>query len=372
LRGKCTDSNAISSLLERLKNFSWIEGRPLVCDRAMGRSSYILKMSKMGVHFITAVARPEYLSFAPELEAVDLKTDALTSKKDITALAREEIARRKDFQEVSSTLFVKDCGVMQIEVLSESKNFGLQKKYGGYKLSEAMALGIKQIKMHLDGEVASFTKAAAILGLKSSLARNYRNLTNLPDEAQQMILSGEANNCSINEILKMIDKEDPLNLFEAFCNHLDKCNKGPIKKHLKFSPAESRNLPNIEVTNVRVICFFNPQMYADLKMRGYQHLQSVTQFIEELNQRLSSRQSRRTKERVYAEIDTYLRKKDLIKCFEIIVLEKSGQLSAELKFNADEWHKRKKYDGFCVIATHSDVTLSAAEICKLYRSKDTV
>jgi len=372
LRGRCSDAYAISSLLDRLKNFSWVEKRPIVFDRAMGKSSYILKMTKMGVHFVTAVARPEYLSFAPELKPVNLETDALASKKDIAALAFAEIAKRPDFEKVLSTLFVKDCGMIQIEIVSESKNFGSQKKYAGYKLSEALALGIKQMQMLQDGEVASFSKAAAILGLKTSLASNYRKLTKLPSEAQRLILDGEANNCLINEVLKMIDKVDPLNLFETFCNHLDQCNKGPVKTHLKFSTREARNPPNKEAINVRVVCFFNPEMYADLKMRGQQHLQSVSKFMQDLNQRLSSGQSRRTKERVYAEIDAFLRKKDLLQCFEITISEKGSQFLAELKFNANEWNKRKRYDGFCVIATHSDVALSAAEICKLYRSKDTV
>ena len=36
-----------------------------------------------------------------------------------------------------------------------------------------------------------------------------------------MILDGEANNCVINEVLRMIADDDPLNLYEAFCNHVD-------------------------------------------------------------------------------------------------------------------------------------------------------
>lgn len=372
LHGKCTDSQAISDLLERLKNFSWIKGHPLVCDRAMGRSSYILKMTKMGVHFITAVARPEYLSFAPELTPVDLEIDDFSNRKTIIALAIASISNRSDFEKVSSSLYVNDCGIIQIEVLSESKHFGSEKKYAAYKLSEAMALGMKQIQMQHDGVVQSFAKAASILGLKESLASNYRKLTKLPKEAQQMILNGEANNCSINEVLRMIAKEDPLNLFQAFCNHVDECNKGPVKTHLKFSTRVARNPPNKEAVNVRVVCFFNPEMYADLKMRGQQYLRSVGQFIEELNQRLSSGQSRRTRDRIYAEIDAFLRKKDLVQCFEIIISEKGKHFIVELKFNDHEWNKRKRYDGFCVIATHGDVALSAAEICKLYRSKDTV
>ena len=53
--------------------------------------------------------------------------------------------------------------------------------------------------------------------------------------------------------------------------------------------------------------------------------------VLDLNQRLSSGQSRRTKERVYAEIDAFLRKKDLLQCFEITM---GSQFLAELKFNA--------------------------------------
>ena len=96
---------------------------------------------------------------------------------------------------------------------------------------------------------------------------------------------------------------------------------------------------------VEVVCFFNPEMYADLKIRGQQHLNSVSQFMEEINQRLSSGQSRRTKEKIYAEIDTFLRKRDLLQCFEINVSESGGQFIAELKFNEDEWNKRKGASG---------------------------
>jgi hypothetical protein len=63
--------------------------------------------------------------------------------------------------------------------------------------------------------------AGAHLGLKPGLAAKYMNLTKLPDQVQEAILEGKANNCSINVIEQIAIKEKPELMFEKFAEHVE-------------------------------------------------------------------------------------------------------------------------------------------------------
>ena len=56
----------------------------------------------------------------------------------------------------------------------------------------------------------------------------------------------------------------------------------------------------------------------------------------------------------------------------MVLKQLAGHYEVELKLNKEEWAKRRKYDGLCILVTHPDCPLSAKEICQLYRDKDVV
>jgi len=92
--GSSNDGGIMTDVLDEIKNFTWVKGVPLVCDRAMGRSSLIQKMHDKGIMFLTALARGEYVNYAGKLPIsnVDVVGDGLTEEL-IAAAATAQIAK---------------------------------------------------------------------------------------------------------------------------------------------------------------------------------------------------------------------------------------------------------------------------------------
>ena len=379
--GASPDSGTMLDTLEEIKGLSWVRDVPLVCDRAMGRTSLIEKMNDMGITFLTAISRTEYVNFAESLNThkVDFPLDGL-AEKVIAERAGKHISAKKHFVKVYDDLFAIDLGHMEICVLGEKSDFRAHMKYEGNRIQTAMHLGREIKKLVENGKFGSVTAAGASLKLKMGIAHKYHNLNRLPQQVQQAILNGEARNCSINRIEQIAIKEKPDSMMDRFYEHVDKCNKLLKKSKRTYyqpraNPSQDSDSPTGERRlSVRVVAYFNPQMFADQKVRAQKWLQKIADLENDLNKRLSSTSSRRTKDSVYAEIDRFMRKKDLLRCFDIKILLNTAQnvKSVQLTLIEDEWNKRRNFDGFCVLVAQSNCTLTATDLCKLYRAKDVV
>ena len=113
--GASPDSGTMLDTLEEIKGLSWVRDVPLVCDRAMGRTSLIEKMNDMGITFLTAISRTEYVNFAESLNThkVDFPLDGL-AEKVIAEKAGKHISAKKHFVKVYDDLFAIDLGHTEI------------------------------------------------------------------------------------------------------------------------------------------------------------------------------------------------------------------------------------------------------------------
>lgn len=374
--GSATDNVTMYETLDEIKKFSWVQGVPLVCDRAMGRSSMLEKMYSQGIHFLTALTRTEYLNYAKELfQFENFRVSEDLDENNLVIAARDAIAQNKSFVQVSDDMFSTDLGFVDVCIAGEQSDYGRMKKYSGNRITAAMAMGREIKRLVADGEYGSFSAAGKALGLKTSLTCKYNSLNRLPLDIQEEILSGTANNCSINKICEIAVNMPPEKMVEAFYRHVEQSNRAPVNPHRKFE-TETKGAPKRNQFRVRIVAYFNPQMYANQKIRAKLWLVKAENFTEDLNRRLSSANSRRTKDSIFAEIDRFIRKKDLLRCFDIKIYETKikNRMSFRVELNllSDEWAKRRQFDGFCILASHPDCKLTAPELCRLYREKDVV
>jgi len=377
--GANQDGATMVEVLDDVKSLSWIKGIPLVCDRAMGRTSLIQKMYEMGIMFLTALSRHEYTNYAGCLldSAIDFDYAGL-SDDEICEKAHRIISKRKGFFKVRDDLFTTDLGAIKVAVLSERSDLMRHKKYAGNRIRTAMDLGQRIRKLVTDSIFGSIVAAGKSLGIKPSLTCKYHKLTRLPEQVQQAILNGEADNCSINTIDEIAASGDPSTMFEAFYRHVEECKRKPVKPRREYHQfTDSNSEPNhASDFKVRVVAYFNPQMFANQKTRAIHWLQKIKEFEDDLNRRLGASNSRRDKGSIYAEIDRFIRKKDLIRCFDIEIHEVQQnnrmQQKVSIKLREKEWRARSAYDGFCVLVAHANCELSDQELCKLYRAKDVV
>jgi hypothetical protein len=66
LEGKARDTEAMSDLVAEVEPLSWVRGVPIVFDRAMGNATTVSRLLKSGLHFVTAVRRPEFGTYADD------------------------------------------------------------------------------------------------------------------------------------------------------------------------------------------------------------------------------------------------------------------------------------------------------------------
>lgn len=378
--GSSQDSATMLGVLDDVKGLSWIQGIPLVCDRAMGRSSLIQKMHEKNILFLTALSRHEYTNYAGSLLSSPIEFDyANLSDEEIAEKARLVISKRKNFVKVRDDLFCTDLGTVTVSVLSEHSDLMRHKKYAGNRIRTAMDLGQRIKKLVADGVYGSIVAAGKSLGIKPSLTSKYHKLTRLPDAVQQAILDGEADNCSINVIDEIAANADSSAMFESFYKHVENCKRKPVKPRREYHQFTEQVSPSTQSNpdfNVRVVAYFNPQMYANQKSRAANWLEKISAFEGDLNRRLGVSNRNRSKHSIYAEIDRYIRKKDLVRCFDIEIGETQSnghsRQTVSIKLREKEWQARNLYDGFCVLVAHENCTLTDQELCKLYRAKDVV
>jgi transposase len=378
--GASVDKITMLKTLEEINHLNWSKDIPLVCDRAMGQSSSIRTMHQLGIKYLTALTRHEYTNYGAALASKKVHIDIKDlSEEDITIEAKRVIEKSEDFVKVADDMYVIDLGQISITAFNEGDDRSFMKKEVGNSVRLAMQLGQRIKALVTSQKFGSIMASGASLGMKPSLSQKYFNLTKLPDQVQQDILEGKANNCSINTIEQIAIKEKPERMFDKFYEHLKQRNKVPPRMRRKFirddvKECEESSKPGI--INIRVVAYFNPQMYADQKNRARKWLEKINEFEIDLNRRLKSPANRRGRDSIAAEIDRFIRKKDLIRCFDIKIqkekIEKKNPWQVAIKLDQEKWDKRGDFDGFCILANHPECKLSAVDICRLYRRKDLV
>ena len=129
---------------------------------------------------------------------------------------------------------------------------------------------------------------------------------------------------------------------------------------------------------LRLVAYFNPQMFVEQRARLSERRQRIQDFVDDLNRRLGSPQSKREKGNVEVEVHNELAKSNMLTVYEVrisSVREKETGRShwkVSLRFNEEEWKRRIRYAGFVLLIAHPDLPHSAEQIVRLYRQKDTV
>jgi transposase len=159
---------------------------------------------------------------------------------------------------------------------------------------------------------------------------------------------------------------------------VEKRNKTPKRLRRRYNQV---NINSDEVSvvgkiNVRVVAYFNPQMYADQKDRSRRWLENLDKFQADINKRLLAPSNKRGRDSIVSEIDRFIRKKDLLQCVDIKVEQETRAQrkvwQVKITLIQEKWRKRRQFDGFCILVCHPECSLSAPELCKLYRGKDVI
>jgi hypothetical protein len=372
VRGTVHDSGSMGDMLRAVAKRDWAQQVPLVCDRAMGKTAQVKEMAQTGLHFVTALTTTEFDSYATalphqafanfELQGTDIDQPLAS---DVAAAAA--VAAEQHLLKAGEDLFVLDLGVVERSAKTDLAD---------QAVTERSLAAIMQLARHMDelvtgGQYSSQAAAGRAVGLPhKAVVSKYCALRKLDEGVQCDILTGRADSRSLADLLRIVaePKERHRVLFEDLLR-TEATALSTARRAVPQHPEQEDAAP----LRLRVVAYFNPDRFVEQRLRARKVLADVQAFVAQLNQSLASPRSRRTRDDVAAAVDRELRARDLLDAYQVnIQVQDQRPLSLDLTLDPQKWARRRRYDGFTVLVAHSEISLDASGLAKLYRAKDAV
>ena len=132
---------------------------------------------------------------------------------------------------------------------------------------------------------------------------------------------------------------------------------------------------------LRMVAYFNPQLFVDTRRRTEGHCVSLQQRVEGLNKQLAHCKRSRKRDSTHRKFSRELERLSYLGVFDIEleayeVTSPSGAsmqtFRGALIRKERTWTKRRRYDGFVLLVAHPDVAHTATELTTAYHGKDVV
>ena len=384
--GKRGDSDVMSEMVREVAHLNWIRNTPLVCDRSMGHTVHLEALYKLQVHFVTALVRSEFDAYTtgiPHQRFAEMLAMPLDDGQAIGAIVKT--AKQTSLTRISDELFVLDLGLLERNVSDEealSDTSTTLECVGGDRTAQAIQLGKTVVAMVQSGAASSCRRAAQTLGLAPAQGKKYARVVNrLAPDIVNDIVEGRVIGLSLAELVEFTAKHPDVMKQRP---HFDKLAQQVAARGGRPKRATHKSVPIRHTKHeaapqpirFRGVAYFVPELFVQQRRTAQRRLDDIRRFERQLNERLLSPHSRMTRNKIAAAVDRKLRSNDLIETFHVDITcqQEQGRKQYKVAITLDpvKWARRRRYDGFCLLVAHPDVTLSAAELIALYRSKDLI
>ena len=376
--GSSADCTVMGNMFRAITRLNWVGDAPVICDRAMGHTAQIVEMDQSGLRYLTALTAAEMCEYAqtlPHQALAKLWPGTSGGPGELERVAEEATVAlvAAGMSRADADLLFVDCGTVEREVEPAAAqsadraptNSGLQ----------ALRLAQQALESVSNNVHSSYAAAARALGISKSLLNKYRGLLALTQEVQRELADNERKPLPVAELLRVAGLANAELQREAVALLLS--NTPTLTERPR--PASQAPAPEVHSERklkVRVVAYFNPQLFADKRLRAQRHLDDIRAFINDLNRKLQGPGGRRTKLSALAAVDRKLRSYSLIDAFEVVVDERelAGRtvLQVTATLNQTKWALRRRTDGFTVLVAHPALAHEPLALCRLYRDKDVV
>jgi len=369
--GKRRDPQCMKDMVGTIEELAWARNVPLVCDRAMGQASAVARLVESNLRFVTACRVNEIESYTDEIPSETFSHLQPTGgpeflEKEIDAA--RNVAVDANLVKVDDFLFVKDLGVQSrrlrldcepVDSL-ETEHDPAELKGGAAFLAFARILR-RRIET---GEAESQAQLAREYDMTRARVTQLFNLLKLDFKLQERLLRGDFGYVSERVLRKAVRCKSAKAQLKLLEESAEK-RQGSGKPFRRTGPHD---------VALRLVAYFNPQMFVEQRARATQRLFKIDSFISELNERAPS--TRRTRDMISSEVLNKLKGFNAIGLYDITIepiKKKQGDtFEVRLTLKEDEWKQRRRYDGFVLLIAHSELQMTAPEIVQLYRAKDAV
>lgn len=378
--GKTKDWHAMGGLLDDIGKVGWIQQRPVVFDRAMGNQKNVAALKGRGLHFLTAAhvtAIESYTKALPSsaVTAVEIVGTDGSYQQDIERVA--QAAGRAGFEQVGPRLFAIELGVTVPASERESaEQDPSERRRRGRPVKAAQHLRqAHEIRrqMKADESLTQETMATS-LGITADHLRNQLALLKLAPAVQERILQwddrfpfGEK---YLRSLLPLSADEQLAALDEQLAAHMSALS----------GPASTTD-DEVSIGLLRLVAYFNPQLFVDVRRRTAEHCQKLQRHVEAFNADLAAAKRSRDYDATYRKFVREVERLNYLDTFDIeltpiTVTSETGckiaSFQGSITRKEDVWKRRRRYDGFVLLLGHPDLQQSARELVNFYRIKDTV
>jgi len=378
--GKRRDPLVLEDMLSAIQEENWIGSVPLVCDRAMGRAKSVAKLIESRTRFLTACPRTEIRSYTEDIPyepflALSPVASEITRAGEIEVAAGT--AESAGLERVDDSLFVLDLGVRERVLRFERPRY----EYSGAAWDPdqleggASFIALARIfQERIDRkEFRSRSDLAQKEGLTRARVTQIMNHLRLHEELQESVLRGEFGYVPERLVRECVRYRSATEQRRLLKEHAEKTTKPQ-----RSGPPRPPRRVGRETVRVRLVAYFNPQMFVEQRALLSQHRQRVVDFIDDLNRRLRSPHARRDRDAVKVEVHNAIARWKLLRVYDAQVRSvrdrETGKshLRVRLQFHQEEWNRRIRFAGFVLLVAHPDLPHNATDIVGLYREKDTV
>jgi hypothetical protein len=387
VQGTAHDSTTMTAMAQSIAKLPWAQDVPIVCDRAMGKTAQIRDLLASGLHFVTALTVSEfdrYTDRIPHQAMADIGGPEAEEAQRQERTRAGEAALRAGLTYVEDNQYVLDLGEVEHREVASSAQ---APRSPCESLAAVMALVRELDEQVHSGQFPSYGAAGRARGLGKGVTAKYAGLRTLSEEVQREVLAGKAEQRSLAELLSIARRSDADTQRQAFDRLASRPSRNR-KTARRGAAAETGAQAALPTDNgqptvraetpvrVRLVVYFNPQLCVEQRARAGKWLREMEDFVADLNRALGSPRSRQTREGIAAAVDRKLRSHDLVEAFVLHIGETEvggrSRYTVELKLKEQEWQRRRRYDGFTVLAIHPSLAQPAARLGALYREKDVV
>ena len=357
LPGNYHDDRVLTEMAEAVSKLEWARDVPFVADRAMGRSGRVAFLASSGLRFLTAVPVDEFATCGAK---VPWEPFAQVEVKGTNASVKDDCARASEAaREAGFKMIRPDRWVLDLGVFDKSVPAGSTTRPSAVQHALVTALRVC-IRIEPVEQIAEET------GIHTKWIQRHRVLLQLTPAIQAHIHKGEADRCTIQEILKVanLPADEQAQAFESACARR-------IGRARLLPRSDSPSPP--PALKVRGVVHFNPERFVEQHRNSRRRIAEIEDFVQNINRQIARPGCQRTDSKILYEVQRTLRKQKLSSIFDVTIQPVAdGGRRIVLTRKEEAWKIRLRYHGLNLFVAMADWNIDAAGIVDLYFAKDQV
>lgn len=349
LTGKYHDATALIDMASKAAALPWLQGKPVVLDRAVGKAACVDELDATGVQFVTALPHPELATCGAGLDWEKLAElqEACTKSPPAVAAAAEAAG----FTTTRKGDFLQDLGVFT------------KKRSKAHHPSAAVA-ALQMVQFMQENPDISVTDVAARFGRSRGQVSNDRRLGKLAGFLQDRILAGEADAVHVKDLKAVanLPLAEQHAAFEQVVADAPPTRSKRAKKSAILHPP-----PDLRV---RGVLTFSADTFKRNVAAEEEHRRRLAACLEKINAKIGVGHSRRSDEAVLGEVGALIHRRALgdVVTPEVQIIDGKRKLVLHHEYTA--WARRQRTYGLLLIITDPRVVGTANDIVTLYFGRD--